>query len=82
MPNKPIEKSFEELVEVMGKHYMGQRNPRPERFEFKSLVRAEGESIQTFAVRLRETARHEGLLATRTATPTPTAKKNSKALIT
>ena len=37
---------------MIGKHYMGQRNPRSERFKFKSLVRTEGESIQTFAVRL------------------------------
>ena len=58
-PKKSIEKSFEELVEVMGKHYMGQRKPRSEKFIFKSLVRAEGESIQTFAVRLREMARHD-----------------------
>ena len=55
---KPIEKKFDELAQVMEKHYFGQKNPRSERYKCKTIVRTEKESIQNFAVRLREAARY------------------------
>ena len=50
-PMKPIKKKFDESAQAMEKHYVGQKNPRSERYKFKTVVRTEKESIQNFAVR-------------------------------
>lgn len=55
-PAKPIEKSFEELVEVLTAHY----SPRPtevmQRFRFNSRAKKEGESIADYVAALRKLA--------------------------
>ena len=52
-PAKPSEKSFEELVEIMKKHY----NPRPsaivQRYKFHTRIRQAGESIADYLAALR-----------------------------
>ncbi|KAK3712043.1 hypothetical protein QZH41_005341 [Actinostola sp. cb2023] len=56
-PAKPIEKEFKDLIEVMRNHYEGKKNPRTERCKFRAICQGESESIQTYAVRLREASR-------------------------
>ena len=52
-PNKPGEKTYEELVEALSKHF----NPIPsvivEHFKFHSWVRKAGKSIATYVAELR-----------------------------
>ena len=57
-PMKPIERKFDELAQAMEKHYVGQKNPRLERNEFKTVVRTEKESIKNFAVQICKAARY------------------------
>ena len=57
-PQKPMKKSFEQLVTIVKEHH----NPRPsvilQRFKFGSRKQKPGESIATFASELRRLSEH------------------------
>ena len=57
-PQKPGEKSYEELVTLLTEHY----NPAPsdivERYSFHTRIRHEGEAVSTFVAELRSLARY------------------------
>ena len=57
-PDKPIDKSFADLVKLVGDHY----NPIPsvivERFRFNTCIRQPGESVATFIAELRHLTRY------------------------
>ncbi len=62
-PTKPSEKSFEELVELMRKHY----NPRPsaivQRYKFHTRVCQAGESIADYLAAMRTLSEYCDFLA-------------------
>ena len=57
-PAKPSEKTFEEIVAVLTKHF----NPTPsevmQRFRFNSRIHKSGESVSTYIAELRRLAEH------------------------
>ena len=57
-PAKPTDKSFADLVQLVGDHY----NPAPlmivERFRFNTCIRQPGESVATFIAELRHLTRY------------------------
>ena len=57
-PEKPSDKSYEDVVGVMSKHYGGGKNARVERSKFRSVVRKAEETIQAYSIRLKQAARH------------------------
>ena len=57
-PDKPTDKTFAQLVQLVGEHH----NPKPsvivERFHFNMLTRQQGESVATFIAELRHLTRY------------------------
>ncbi|XP_074032156.1 uncharacterized protein [Leptinotarsa decemlineata] len=58
VPDKPENKGFNVLVELLEKHYQPQRAVYAERYAFYSAKKLEIESIQEYSVRLRRLATH------------------------
>ena len=52
-PEKPAEKTFDELVSVLTKHYSPPPSEIVQRFRFHTRVRKSGESVATFVAELR-----------------------------
>ena len=52
-PEKPAEKTFDELVSVLTKHYSPPPSEIVQRFRFHTRVRKPGESVATFVAELR-----------------------------
>jgi len=52
-PVKPVEKTFDELVLVLTKHYSPPPSEIVQRFRFHTRVRKPGESVATFIAELR-----------------------------
>ena len=52
-PDKPGDKSYEELVKVLSKHFKPTPSETVERFKFHSRFRKAGESVATFVSELR-----------------------------
>ena len=55
-PDKPDEKTFAELVEVLTKHYNLQPSETLQRYKFKQRIRKPGETVATFVAELRSIA--------------------------
>ena len=51
-PTKPTDKTFEELVAVLTKHYSPQPSEVMQRFRFNSRSRKEGESVAAYVAEL------------------------------
>ena len=56
-PASPVSKSYADITSLLNTHYCGTRNPRVERTKFRQTIRKEGESLQTYSVRLKHAAR-------------------------
>lgn len=56
-PDTPTSKSYKYLTELLQKHYGGTKNPRVERAKFRNVTRNSGETLQSYAVRLKHAAR-------------------------
>ena len=52
-PAKPTDKTFEQLVEVLTKHYSPKPTEVMQRFRFNSQAKREGESIANYVAELR-----------------------------
>ena len=52
-PAKPTDKSFAELVKLVGDHYSSIPSVIVERFRFNTRIRQPGESVATFIAELR-----------------------------
>ena len=52
-PAKPTDRSFTELVELVGDHYSLIPSVIVERFRFNTRIRQPGESVATFITELR-----------------------------
>ena len=59
-PEKPMEKSFEELVELMKNHLQPRPSVIVERFTFHSRNRKEGESVAVYVAELKKLSEHCG----------------------
>ena len=57
-PKLPSEKTFEEIVAVLTKHYSPTPSEVIQRFRFNSRSRKAGESVATFVAALRNLAEH------------------------
>ena len=57
-PSVPSSLDYSTVLQVLKKHYGGQKNPRVERTKFRTTARADDETIQDFAVRLKHASRH------------------------
>ena len=57
-PDKPGEKTFEELVEKLGLHYSPKPSEIVERFKFHTRFRKPGESVSMFIAQLRSLSEH------------------------
>ena len=57
-PDKPTERSYSELVTLVGEHYHPKPSTTVQRFKFNSRVRQTGESISTFVAALRQLTEH------------------------
>ena len=55
-PTKPTEKTYEQLVEVLTKHYSPAPTEVMQRFRFNSRARKDGESIANYVAELRRLA--------------------------
>lgn len=52
-PDSQISKSYTALTKLLLKHYGGTKNSRVESTKFRDVVRNDGESLQSFSVRLK-----------------------------
>ncbi|XP_041379565.1 uncharacterized protein LOC121392407 [Gigantopelta aegis] len=57
-PQKPSEKTFDELVKLVQEHHQPPPSVTVQRFAFHSRTRKEGESIANFVAHLRELSEH------------------------
>ena len=57
-PNKPNDKTFDELIEVLRKHYSPKPNIIVCRFRFNTSVRNKGESVASYVARLQQLSEH------------------------
>ena len=57
-PDKPTDKSFSDLVKLVGDHYSPIPSVIVERFRFNTRIRQPGESVATFIAKLRYLARY------------------------
>ena len=57
-PAKPAEKPYADIVKSLSEHYGGGKNARTERSKFRNVYRKDGESIQSYAVNLKQAARY------------------------
>ena len=57
-PETPVSKTYDCVTSLLKKHYGGTKNPRVERTKFRQIVRREGESLQSFSVRLKHASRY------------------------
>ena len=57
-PSVPSSLDYSTVLQTLKKHYGGQKNPRVERTKFRTTARADDETIQDFAVRLKHASRH------------------------
>ena len=57
-PQKPIEKSFAEIVKLMSDHYQPKPSPIVQRFLFNTRSRKQGESVATFVAQLKKLSEH------------------------
>jgi len=55
-PSKPSEKSYEELKEIVGKHYSPPSSSIMHRLKFNTRVREKGESVASYVAALRQLA--------------------------
>lgn len=57
-PDKPTEKNFNQLVELVQQHYQPTPSVIVQRFKFNSRSQRSGESIATFVAELRRLSEH------------------------
>ena len=57
-PDKPADKPYAAVIKVMNEHFGGKKNARVERAKFRSVVRLTDETVQSYAVRLKQAARY------------------------
>ena len=57
-PDKPTDKSFADLVKLIGDHYSPIPSVIVERFRFNTRIRQPGESVTTFIAELRHLTRY------------------------
>ncbi|MEL6989422.1 MAG: hypothetical protein AAGK97_16540 [Bacteroidota bacterium] len=56
-PDTPVSKTYAEITSLLLKHYCGSKNPRVERTRFRQICRNEGETLQSYSVRLKHASR-------------------------
>ena len=57
-PAQPTDKTFEQLVKILTKHYSPKPTKMMQRFRFNSRARREGKSIANYVTELRRLAEH------------------------
>jgi len=57
-PQKPTEKSFNDLVKLVQEYYQPNRSVIVQRFKFNSRTWQSGESVATFVAELRRLSEH------------------------
>lgn len=55
-PNKPSEKTYKEILDLLRGHFMPKSNKRVERYKFNKAIQESGEKISEFIVRLKTLA--------------------------
>ena len=57
-PSTPSSLQYDVVMQRLVQHFGGKSNARVERTKFRATIRADGETIQQFAVRLKHSSRH------------------------
>jgi len=57
-PNKPKDKTFDELIEIVSRHYKPKPGKIVSRYKFSTNGRKEGQSVSEFVADLRRLAEH------------------------
>ena len=57
-PEKPMDRSYAELVELVGSHYNSKPSPIVQRFKFHSRIRQPDESVANFVAALKQLTEH------------------------
>ena len=57
-PNKPKDKTFDELIEIVARHYKPKPGKIVSRYKFYTHGRKEGQSVSEFVADLRRLAEH------------------------